>query len=74
MIFDFKHFKRMLESKRAHRERLAARPLGEQLRMLDTLRERELAIRGNLTRAEPTQRPIRSRKSRPRNCAPCLRS
>jgi hypothetical protein len=36
----------ILESKRALRRDLAARPIADKLRMLDTLRERELAIRG----------------------------
>jgi hypothetical protein len=35
----------ILESKRTFRKRAAARPLAEKLRMLDTLRERTLAIR-----------------------------
>ena len=35
----------ILESKRALRRNLAARPVAEKLRMLDALRERELAIR-----------------------------
>ena len=43
MTFDLQ---KILESKRVHRQYLAARPIGEKLRMLDTLRERELAIRG----------------------------
>lgn len=43
MTFDLQ---RILESKRAHRQHLASRPIGEKLRMLDALRERELAIRG----------------------------
>lgn len=34
----------ILESKRAFRRELAARPIGEKLRMLDALRERELAM------------------------------
>jgi hypothetical protein len=38
---------RILESKRALRRHLAARPMSEKLRMLDALRERELAIRRN---------------------------
>ncbi len=37
---------KILESKRALRRELAARPIGEKLRLLDALRERELAIRG----------------------------
>lgn len=38
--------RRILESKRALRRELAARPIAEKLRMLDEMRERELAIRG----------------------------
>ncbi|OHE80301.1 MAG: hypothetical protein A3G75_12175 [Verrucomicrobia bacterium RIFCSPLOWO2_12_FULL_64_8] len=37
---------RMLESKRARRRQLAARPLAEKLAMLDALRERALTLRG----------------------------
>jgi len=44
MSFDLQ---KMLESKRALRRNLAARPVAEKLRMLDALRERELAIRRN---------------------------
>lgn len=42
MNFDLQ---RILENKRAFRRDLAARPIAEKLRMLDALRERELAIR-----------------------------
>ena len=42
MSFDLQ---RILESKRALRQRLAARPVAEKLRMLDALRARALAIR-----------------------------
>lgn len=42
MSFDLQKF---FESKRALRRNLAARPVAEKLRMLDALRERELAIR-----------------------------
>jgi len=38
---------KILESKRAFRRDLATRPIAEKLRMLDALRERELAIRGS---------------------------
>ena len=38
---------KILESKRALRRNLAARPVAEKLRMLDALRERELAIRAS---------------------------
>ena len=43
MSFDLQ---KILESKRAFHRDLAARPIAEKLRMLDALRERELAIRG----------------------------
>jgi hypothetical protein len=42
---------KILESKRALRRNLAARPVAEKLRMLDALRERELAIRGRALHA-----------------------
>ncbi len=42
---------KILESKRALRRDLAARPIGEKLRLLDALRERELAIRAHVTQA-----------------------
>ena len=38
-------FERIWESKRALRERLAAAPIAEKLRMLDALHERAVAIR-----------------------------
>ena len=37
MTFDLQ---KILESKRAHRRRVASLPIGEKLRMLDVLRER----------------------------------
>jgi hypothetical protein len=43
MSFDLQ---KILASKRALRRNLAARPVAEKLRLLDALRERELAIRG----------------------------
>jgi hypothetical protein len=43
MSFDLQ---KILESKRAFRRDLAARPIAEKLRLLDALRERELALRG----------------------------
>lgn len=43
MSFDLQ---RILESKRALRQQLAAKPVAEKLRMLDDLRERALALRG----------------------------
>lgn len=49
MSFDLQ---KILESKRAFRRELAARPIAEKLRILDALRERELAIRGRATPSE----------------------
>ena len=49
MSFDLQ---KILESKRALRRDLAARPVAEKLRLLDALRERELAIRGRVVRQE----------------------
>ena len=46
---------KILEGKRALRRQLAARPVAEKLRMLDALREREVAIRG---RAAPSDSAI----------------
>ena len=51
---------KVLQSKRAMRRELAARPIAEKLAMLDALRERALALRaatkmpvdGNIERAE----------------------
>lgn len=42
---------KILESKRALRRHLAARPVAEKLRMLDALRERELTLRGSTAHA-----------------------
>ena len=58
---------RILESKRAYRRALAAKPIAEKLRMLDALRERALAIRrsapaaaSNVVREQPsTYRPAK---------------
>lgn len=49
MSFDLQ---KMLESKRALRRKLAERPVAEKLRMLDILRERELAIRASAVHRE----------------------
>ncbi len=49
MSFDLQ---KILESKRALRRQLAARPVAEKLRMLDALRERELAIRGGAAHSD----------------------
>jgi hypothetical protein len=56
----------ILESKRRYRQRLAARPIAEKLRMLDALRERALLLRpvtSSSTRKEPT--PCHTEKTRP---------
>jgi hypothetical protein len=44
---------KILESKRALRRSLAARPLAEKLRLLDVLRERALAIRSQRDKVRP---------------------
>lgn len=44
MTFDLE---RIIEGKRLHRERIAALSIVDRLRMLDALREREIAIRRN---------------------------
>jgi hypothetical protein len=59
MTFDLT---RILESKRAHRQQLASRPVGEKLRMLDALRERELAIRGRVVPSDPAVRVVREER------------
>lgn len=56
----------ILESKRRYRQRLAARPIAEKLRMLDALRERALLLRpesSSIVREEPT--PYHAGKQRP---------
>jgi hypothetical protein len=60
MTFDLQ---KILESKEARRRYLASRPIAEKLRLLDAMRERELAIRGSsrssegtIVREEPEQR------------------
>jgi len=65
MSFDLE---KIYAGKRAFRRELAARPIAEKLRMLDALRERELAIRGRSApsassglRKEPT--PYRTAKT-----------
>jgi len=44
MTFDIQ---KILESKETRRRYLASRPVAEKLRLLDAMRERELAIRGS---------------------------
>lgn len=54
MTFDLE---RILESKRAYRQRLAALPIAEKLRMLDALRARTLSLRvtaSNAPRSSPS--------------------
>ncbi len=46
MSFDWQ---KILEDKRRGRRELAARPIEEKLRMLDAMRQRELAIRSRST-------------------------
>ncbi len=56
MTFDLQ---RMLESKRAHRQHLASLPVGDKLRLLDAVRERELAIRGRAIPTAPVSSSLR---------------
>ena len=49
MTFDLQ---KIIESKRALRRKLAALSVAEKLRMLDALRERELAIRGRAAHSD----------------------
>ena len=51
MSFDLQ---KVFASKRAFHRDLAARPIAEKLRMLDALRERELAIRGRAGQSAAT--------------------
>ncbi|PZR74986.1 MAG: hypothetical protein DLM73_06315 [Chthoniobacterales bacterium] len=51
MSFDFE---KMLERKRAYRQQLADRPIGEKLRLLDALCERQRSIRSSATHSEST--------------------
>ncbi len=46
-------WQKVFESKRALRRSLAARPIAEKLRLLDALRERELAIRSGRAPTPP---------------------
>lgn len=48
MTFDLQ---KMIESKRAYRARLAALPIGDKLRILDALGERQRSIRDSVTRS-----------------------
>ena len=49
MKFDLQ---KILDDKRRWRRDIAARPIEEKLRMLDALRERELAIRSHTTHSD----------------------
>jgi hypothetical protein len=60
MSFDLQ---RILESKRAFRQRLAAQPIAEKLRMLDALRARTLSLRSAAPNA-PRSRPSPGAKPR----------
>jgi hypothetical protein len=63
MTFDLQ---KILESKRAYRQTLAAKPIAEKLRLLDAMRERARAIRPsasatNIVHEQPAQyRPAKS--------------
>lgn len=65
MSFDLQ---KMLESKRAYRQQLAARPIGEKLRILDALRERQFAISSSTIPSDAnvvSEQPLPSRTERP---------
>lgn len=56
----------IFDSKRVYRQRLAARPIAEKLRMLDALRERALLLRptsSSRLREEPAPYPGREPRS-----------
>lgn len=55
---------RVFESKRLKRQWLASHPIGEKLRMLDALRERELAIRGRSEHLGPLSGMVREAGTR----------
>lgn len=61
---------KILLSKRAVRRELAARPVAEKLRMLDVLRERELAIRGRTAAPVPCMKKPRLTASSARPPSP----
>ena len=63
MTFDLE---KVLQSKRKFRQQLAARPVAEKLAMLDTLRERALALRGARTTATQNETPENHTQNRPR--------
>lgn len=67
MSFDLQ---RILESKRAFREHLAARPIAEKLRMLDELRERAVALRAAATPPTPANNILREEPAPYRTAKP----
>ena len=56
MSFDWQ---KVEESKRARRREFAALPIAEKLRLLDALRERELALRSGRGTAQPQANMLR---------------
>ena len=60
MTVDLQH---IIDSKRAHRRHLATRPIVEKLRMLDALRERELAIRARKISVDSASRTVREQSA-----------
>lgn len=75
MTFDLQ---RILESKRTFRQRLAAQPIAEKLRILDALRARALSLRGvagrplatNCTRGKAPSLPTEPWHAQSRPTAP----
>jgi len=51
--------RRIIEGKRAQRQRITARPVAEKLRMLDAMRERALAIRSAAPVVPESSAPVR---------------
>ena len=60
---------RILRSKRLHRERLAAQSIGDRLRILDALREREISIRRGIVRSVPAVSAVRESAASPSKTA-----
>jgi hypothetical protein len=48
---------KITDSKQSYRQRLAARPVGEKLRMLDALRDRQKAVGKRRSRKAELRRP-----------------
>ena len=67
MSGDSFRFERVWDDKRKMRQRLAAAPIVEKLRMLDALRERALALRNASDGASVIREPAATYRSKPRS-------